>query len=111
MELTKDSQVSFCDGVVAFALCACCCDRFELFHPSERIDRRQGVPPPLEPRVQRPYWDAIQRQVRTVRNSISLRRFLSDNHLLKHRQGCPTKGRPLYTKDGCLSVWHADQMI
>ena len=31
--------------------------------------------------------------------------------LLKHKQGCPTKDRPLSTKDGRLSVWHADQMV
>ena len=30
--------------------------------------------------------------------------------LLKHKQGCPTKDRPLSAKDGRLSVWHADQM-
>ena len=31
--------------------------------------------------------------------------------LLKHEQGCPAKDRPLSTKDGRLSVWHADQMM
>ena len=30
--------------------------------------------------------------------------------LLKCKQGCPTKDRPLSAKDGRLSVWHADQM-
>ena len=29
---------------------------------------------------------------------------------IKYKQGCPTKGRLLYTKDGRPSVWHADQM-
>ena len=28
----------------------------------------------------------------------------------KYEQGCPTKDRPLSTKDGRLSVWHACQM-
>ena len=31
--------------------------------------------------------------------------------VLKYKQGCPTKGRLLYTKDGRPSVWHADQMV
>ena len=31
--------------------------------------------------------------------------------MLKHKQGCPTKDRPLSMKDGRLSVWNVDQMI
>ena len=35
----------------------------------------------------------------------------TEHDLLKYEQGCPTKDRPLSTKDGRSSAWHADQMI
>ena len=30
--------------------------------------------------------------------------------VLKHKQGCPAKGRPPSAMDGHLSVWHADHV-
>ena len=42
----------------------------------------------------------------------SAREESSGGHaMLKYKQGCLTKGRLLYTKDGRLSVWHADQLV
>ena len=36
---------------------------------------------------------------------------LHQRGVLKYKQGCLTKGRLLYAKDGRLSVWHADQLV
>ena len=44
-------------------------------------------------------------------NRTSCLDFLLMLTVLEYNQGCPAKDRPLSTKDGCSSVWHADQMI
>ena len=51
-----------------------------------------------------PAWAALW-------NSTSQAEWPTVANMLKYKQGCQTKDRPISTKDGRLSVWHVDQMI
>ena len=59
-------------------------------------------------------WDSqsnMELGIRGVKDILLAHNKSRPLKLLKYKQGCPAKDRPLSTKDGRSSVWHADQMI